>query len=110
MHEMGLSHRDLKAANILWSPATKSFHFIDLVGAARQSQLSTSVRVRNLARLQVSFAQNPHLTRTDRLRFLSIYLCWALRGRAGWKDWWKKIAEASREKIEQNHQRGRPVA
>jgi tRNA A-37 threonylcarbamoyl transferase component Bud32 len=110
MHDLGLSHRDLKAANILWRPATASFHFIDLVGAARHRQLPISAKVRNLARLQVSFAHDSHLTRTDRLRFLSIYLCWALRGSAGWKTWWRKIAEASREKIEKNRQRGRTVA
>ena len=110
MHELRLAHRDLKAANILWSRDRNAFHFIDLVGVSKQRRLSRSVRVKNLARLHVSLAQSPHWTRTDRLRFLSIYLCWALRGRAGWKEWWKLIDRASQEKIEQNRQRGRPVA
>jgi tRNA A-37 threonylcarbamoyl transferase component Bud32 len=109
MHDMRLSHRDLKAANVLWSTATDSFQFIDLVGVAQWRRLSKEAKVRNLARLQVSLAQNPHLTRTDRLRFLCSYLIWALRGSAGWKEWWKQIDEASREKIAQNHKRGRPV-
>jgi tRNA A-37 threonylcarbamoyl transferase component Bud32 len=110
MHELRLSHRDLKAANILWSPTTSVFHFIDLVGVAKRRCLGKLVRVRNLARLQVSLSQSPHLTRTDQLRFLSIYLCRALHGREGWKEWWKLIAEASREKVEQNRIRGRVVA
>ncbi len=110
MHDLGLSHRDLKAANILWDPRWASFQFIDLVGVGKHRRLSTRTRVKNLARLQVSFSQNPYLTRTDRLRFLSIYLGWAWRGRAGWKEWWKQIDAASRDKIEQNHRRRRSLA
>lgn len=110
MHDLRLSHRDLKAANVLWTSATDSFSFIDLVGVAMLRHVPALVKMKNLARLNLSFTQSPYLTRTDRLRFLRTYLCWGLRGREGWKFWWKGVADASQVKVEQNQRRGRPVA
>jgi hypothetical protein len=118
LHERRLSHRDLKAANILVQtrpgtaegPALGPAYFgpqgplwlIDLVGVTRQRRLARTRRVQNLARLHTSFCRNPAVTRTDKLRFLRGYLRWGLRGRAGWKRWWQQIEQATAEKIARN--------
>jgi serine/threonine protein kinase len=109
MHERGVCHRDLKAANILvnrWGEC----YFIDLVGVRTRRVVPRRIRVRDLARLNASFATSTHISRSDRLRFLRIYLLWALSGRRDWKNWWKEIAEATEEKIERNRRRNRPLA
>jgi hypothetical protein len=66
--------------------------------------------VQNLARLHASFHDHRLLSRTDKLRFLRCYLAWGLHGKAGWKDWWREISEATLEKIARNRQRGRPLS
>src|SRR5262249_41941968 len=78
LHGRRLSHRDLKAPNILVSrpggdEAALSFWLIDLVGVRCPGRLSWRRRVRDLARLNASFLESPALTRTDRLRFLRVY-------------------------------------
>ncbi len=131
LHERHLSHRDLKAANLLVSPAAAvitsrgiaplsgrspagtgrdQVWFIDLVGVRRLRKIKRRRRVLDLARLHASFHDHPGLTRTDRLRFLRMYLRWGLRGRYGWKRWWHQIAEATRGKIERHRREGRPLA
>jgi hypothetical protein len=123
LHDRHVSHRDLKAANILVQtrpgipegPALGPAYFgsqgplwlIDLVGVTRQRRLARSRRVQNLARLHASFCRHPAITRTDKLRFLRTYLRWGLRGRAGWKRWWQQIEEATAEKIARNRGNGR---
>jgi hypothetical protein len=143
LHHRRLSHRDLKAPNLLvapvpaadapasgeglaaadrgarWLSASRSAEvsakdarqlwFIDLVGVRRHRKLRRSRRERNLARLHASFCNHPALTRTDKLRFLRVYLRWGLRGRAGWKDWWRRIAEATHAKVQRNLRNGRPL-
>src|SRR5262249_45078769 len=114
LHRRQLSHRDLKAANILVDrkkavdgeaasspstahrpPSTAAVWLIDLVGVSLHHRLRRSRRVQNLARLHASFHHNPTLTRTDKLRFLRTYLQWGLFGRAGWKRWWRDIEAAT---------------
>ncbi len=134
LHARHLSHRDLKGANLLVSPAgwriaakgvkevaaaaettegaaapPLSVWFIDLVGARRHGKLRRGRRLQNLARLHTSFQDHPGLTRTDKLRFLRRYLAWGLRGRMGWKRWWREIEAATRAKVERNLRKGRPV-
>jgi tRNA A-37 threonylcarbamoyl transferase component Bud32 len=107
LHHRHLSHRDLKASNVLVSKEQLSF--IDLVGVMRHRKLRRARRVQNLARLNASSACCPGLTRTDKLRFLRAYLRWGLRGREGWKRWWRQVAEATAEKIDRNRRSGRPL-
>ena len=130
LHLRNLSHRDLKAANILvsaqWSvvsgkeslstthhsPLTThlpSVWLIDLVGVKLHRRLSRRRRVRNLARLHASFYQASSLTRADKLRFLRLYLQWGLFGRDGWKRWWREIESATRAKIARNTRLRRPL-
>jgi hypothetical protein len=124
LHRCSLSQRDLKAANILvtgeWSKAqglqplgldtTHQFWLIDLVGVTRHRKLSRRRRVQNLARLHASFAGNPGLTRTDKLRFLRVYLQWGLFGRGHWKSWWRAVEQATGQKVARNLRNGRPLA
>jgi tRNA A-37 threonylcarbamoyl transferase component Bud32 len=116
LHQRRLSHRDLKAANILVGGASTlhsegdvSLHFVDLVGGSRLGKLRRARRVQNLARLNASFLNHAALTRSDRLRFLCVYLRWGLRGRIGWKRWWRQTAEATANKVQRNLHRGRPL-
>ena len=112
-HERFLLQRDLKAANILVSESLDSsdvdFTFIDLVGV-RSARSSSRQRIQNLARLDASFLANPLITRTDKLRFLRTYLCWGLRGRANWKEWWIQVTQATQCKQVRNARRGRPLS
>jgi tRNA A-37 threonylcarbamoyl transferase component Bud32 len=130
LHQRRLSHRDLKAANLLVSGvshlessrlaervgrqsrndgSTLQVCFIDLVGVRQPLKLRRGRRVQNLARLNTSFHSHPSLTRTDRLRFLRVYLRWGLRGRIGWKRWWRQIEEATANKVRRNRRNGRPL-
>jgi tRNA A-37 threonylcarbamoyl transferase component Bud32 len=133
LHRRCLSHRDLKAANVLVSRDVSRFvspfnsplgtcsqsllpifltsvWLIDLVGVERHRRLSRSRKIQNLTRLHASFHEHPILTRTDKLRFLREYLHWALHGGGDWKNWWKVIDRATRAKIARNKRRGRPLA
>ncbi len=147
LHRRQLSHRDLKAANILVSSGqwtadseqkrntqetcqdlsrgsadrwqlltahcslpTSPVWFVDLVGVSRHQKLSRKRRVQNLARLHASFHRSPTLTRTDKLRFLRVYLQWGLFGKSGWKAWWRNIEGATKAKIARNVRKGRPLA
>ncbi len=116
LHQRRLSHRDLKAANLLVgdvslldAESAVSLQLIDLVGVRRLLKLRRSRRVRNLARLNASFLDHRGVTRSDRLRFLRIYLRWGSCGRSGWKRWWRQIAEATANKIQRNLRNGRPL-
>jgi serine/threonine protein kinase len=133
MHRRALSHRDLKAANVLvsrdvskflspfssgaWTlngqsllPVfTSSVWIIDLVGVERYRRLPRSRMLQNLTRLNASFFQHPGLTRSDRLRFLKVYMHWNMHGAGDWKNWWKAIDRGTREKIARNLRRGRPL-
>jgi tRNA A-37 threonylcarbamoyl transferase component Bud32 len=130
LHQRELSHRDLKAANILarrWdAPAGEPSAYsqdiqnllympesavwlIDLVGVESFAKLRDGRKVQNLARLNASFHRHPRITRTDRLRFLLVYLNCGAFGRCHWKKWWKRIDAATLRKVQRNQRRGKPL-
>jgi tRNA A-37 threonylcarbamoyl transferase component Bud32 len=137
LHRCRLSHRDLKANNLLIArdlerpvppfvpvagvlpevplpsllplPASAVW-FIDLAGVTLHARLPRSRRIQNLARLNASFHTSRGLTRTDKLRFLRTYLLWNLCGRGGWKSWWRAVARATSLKVARNARRGRILA
>jgi hypothetical protein len=112
MHDRGISHRDLKAPNVMLrgaatDPATAEPVLLDLVGVrAGARAVAFARRVRELARLNVSFLSDPHITRVERLRFLWAYLRAGAR-ESDWKKWWKAVSEASAAKVAKNHRSGR---
>jgi tRNA A-37 threonylcarbamoyl transferase component Bud32 len=120
MHRRRASHRDLKASNILVQTGPSAvpnpggdfgpFWLIDLVGVRLRGRVERPRRVQNLARLHASFHEDQAISRTDKLRFLRIYLHWGLRGKQGWKRWWHEIARATQAKVIRNQRRQRPLA
>ena len=108
LHARRLSHRDLKAANILVTD--QQAWFIDLVGVAPCRQLTLGQRLKNLARLHASFHDHAMLTRTDKLRFLRTYQEWGIFGRVGWKECWRALEKATRAKVARNARNHRPLA
>jgi hypothetical protein len=137
LHRCRLSHRDLKAANLLMTadlerpanlfqqvgavaagasissilplPASPVW-FIDLAGVRLHAHLSRARRVQSLARLNASFHQSRIINRTDKLRFLRAYLLWNLKGRGTWKAWWRAIEAATNAKVLRNARSGRVLA
>jgi serine/threonine protein kinase len=114
LHERSLSHRDLKAANILieGSPdaAEPRLSLIDLVGVRLEHPISRHHQVQNLARLHLSLADVPGRTRTDGVRFLRVYLPCGQVGRSGWKQLWREIEAAGRKKLERNRRNNRKLS
>lgn len=123
LHEWKITHRDLKAPNLLVSPARAVMGvrglespikdggahvwLVDLVGARVCGQLSEKRRMRDLARLNVSFLFDRTTSRTDRLRVLCSYLNESVTGRGMWKRWWRGIAIGSEAKRQRNDRVGR---
>jgi hypothetical protein len=113
MHDRQVSHRDLKAPNVLMAgadPLAAEPVLIDLVGVETGRPVPEATRVRDLARLNASFLDSPIVSRTDRLRCLRAYLAWGLHGKGDWKSWWKWVGQATRAKAERNARVGRPLA
>lgn len=114
LHDRSLSHRDLKASNILVdndrSLDEGFLHLIDLVGVRLQNPLPMSRRIQNLSRLNVSLTDAPGRSRSETLRFLRAYLPGGLSRSSGWKDLWRAVDKASLAKRDLNLRRGRPLS
>jgi tRNA A-37 threonylcarbamoyl transferase component Bud32 len=114
MHDRSLSHRDLKASNILIKVGSGAqidqLSLIDLVGVHLQHPVPRRRRIQNLARLCLSLSFIPDRTRTDLLRFLGLYLSWGLLPVNDWKGLWRKIERAMSAKRSRNLKRGRPLS
>lgn len=113
LHDRRVTHRDLKASNVLASPtedkAQPKLWLIDLDGVQTWQRVPERCRLQNLTRFNVSFHQNPWITRSDRLRFLKLYLARDFRDRARWKELWRQIYFRTQAKIERNTRHGRSV-
>ena len=114
MHDRGVSHRDLKAPNVMLQgaavdPASAVPVLIDLVGVrASAGAVPFARRAKELARLNASFLEMRHVTRGERLRFLRAYLRAGAR-EADWKKWWKAVSEATAAKVAKNRRSGRAI-
>ncbi len=116
LHRHGFSNRDLKAAHVLVRRSyleeggdEPELYLVDLVGLSRPLVLTQTRRMRDLARLQASFHNEPVISRTDRLRFLLAYLRDGLPKKCEWKHWWRKIAAAAQRKLVRNQRQNRPL-
>ena len=94
MHAARISHRDLKAGNLLLinRPASVEAYVIDLDGARRHVWLPNVRRWRDLSRLALAMESPSAVTHSARLRFLLAYM--SVRGEAGdsWKPHWRRLA------------------
>lgn len=106
MHDRGVSHRDLKAPNVLLEHGTTPT-LIDLVGVQTRVRVAFRQRVKELARLSASFLTARH---SDRLRFLRAYLAAGPRRPEDWKAWWRAVRGATLAKVAKNRRSGRPLA
>jgi len=106
MHDRGVSHRDLKAPNILLAHGTDPT-LIDLVGVRTRVTLTIAKRVKQLARLSASFATDPTATHSARLQFLWAYLRAGPTLQGDWKSWWKMVSRATVAKVARNRRTGR---
>ena len=113
LHDRGVTHRDLKASNVLVSPTDDLAHprlwLIDLDSVQTWQTIPHGRRVQNLARFYVSFHQSPWITLTDRLRFLRLYLARGFSDKSGWKELWRSIRRQAERKIQRNLRQGRSV-
>jgi tRNA A-37 threonylcarbamoyl transferase component Bud32 len=111
LHDRSLSHRDLKAANILveGDPFAEepTLSLIDLVGVELRHPLPRRRRAQNLARLAVSLAESCQPSRSDALRFLRAYLPARRPDPRSWKSLWHAIDHVVHAKRRQNLRRGR---
>jgi len=107
MHDRGVSHRDLKAANILLENGTEPA-LIDLVGVRLGSSVKFQQRAKELARINASFLAT--ISHAARLRFLLAYLNSGEGRLADWKAWWWAIRSATEAKLAKNRRSGRPLA
>ena len=109
MHDRSVSHRDLKASNVLLERGNLPV-LIDLVGVRVGRPVGFRQRAKELARLNASFLTSPGVTRTSRLQFLRSYLAAGDCLLADWKSWWKAISLATSAKQAKNRRSGRPLA
>lgn len=106
MHDRGVSHRDLKASNVLLANGREPV-LIDLVGVRTIDAIGAPRRAKELARLNASFLAAPAVTRAERLRFLQAYLGAGPAFQVGWKSWWALVSRATAEKVARNRRSGR---
>ena len=108
MHDRGMQHGDLKAANILLtvdeaSPLTADISIVDLVGAKSSRSITRKERIEDIARLAASFLNSKVVSNPIRWRFLSAYC----RVFPHFQLSWREIALAVALKQRRNETHGR---
>ncbi|MEZ6072189.1 MAG: lipopolysaccharide kinase InaA family protein [Pirellulales bacterium] len=112
MHHWGVSHRDLKACNLLVASVGNDVecHVVDPDGVRIRRHVSFRRRSRDLARLAASMAAHPWLPKTTLLRFMREYLRAQRDVQLDWKQLWRSIARLSSRAVAHKQRRGEIVA
>jgi tRNA A-37 threonylcarbamoyl transferase component Bud32 len=116
MHAWHVSHRDLKACNILVveQPDLVECYLIDADSVSIPRRLSPFFRAFNLGRLATSLEAHKWIKRTDRLRFFRAYLSELHRRDAGawpsdYKQGWRAVSRATQRIIGRLKRGGREI-
>jgi tRNA A-37 threonylcarbamoyl transferase component Bud32 len=111
MHAWQISHRDLKACNLVVAERDDRIeaYLIDLDGVRIGRRLPADLRARHLARLAASLEAHPWIGRGDRLRFLRAYIGELPTPAPDWKRLWRDIEFHCRPIIKRLARGGRPV-
>ncbi len=101
LHAERISHRDLKAGNLLLinKPSSVEAYVIDLDGTYRYFWLPKFRRMRDLSRLALATRTYPALTSAARLRFLLAYLQTAGENPANWKSSWRRLRRLAQRRL-----------
>jgi tRNA A-37 threonylcarbamoyl transferase component Bud32 len=102
MHDRGIWHRDLKAANILvqnLSGNNMHLYVTDLDGIRVQDTVRPAERIIDLARLNRSLITSPALSARDRHRFLQCYLGTGRRGDRTLRAYWEALRKETAKKL-----------
>jgi tRNA A-37 threonylcarbamoyl transferase component Bud32 len=110
MHRYRMSHRDLKALNILVQTHSDDcqLYLIDYRGVSHSWWLTDRRRCKDLARLALSALLTLQASRTDLLRFLLTYL--GKEEQPQWRIYWNTIARLMQSKVRQNQARRRRLS
>ncbi|HJT31169.1 MAG TPA: lipopolysaccharide kinase InaA family protein [Pirellulales bacterium] len=116
MHGWRVSHRDMKACNVLVveRPDGVDCSLIDADSVRIGRRLPGWLQALNLARLAVSLVAHPWVSNGDRLRFWRAYLSELSRGDSRWRrdDWkplWRRVARAANTLEAKLRRQGRAV-
>jgi tRNA A-37 threonylcarbamoyl transferase component Bud32 len=112
MHHWCVSHRDLKACNLLiaGSGAAIECHVVDPDGVRIRRRITTRRRARDLSRLATSMAAHPWLQRTTLMRFIRGFVSEQHDDVLDWKRLWRTIARQSVRAVARKRERGDIVA
>jgi tRNA A-37 threonylcarbamoyl transferase component Bud32 len=112
LHANRVSHRDLKAGNLLLvnKPSSVEAYVIDLDGARRYVWLPRFRRQRDLSRLVLAMRSDSQVTNASRLRFLLAYLQASREQPFDWKLHWRRLARLTQERHLKKSRHGKPLS
>jgi len=111
MHARRVSHRDLKASNLLVADAGDEVRtwLVDTDGVRIHRRLSARRRAADLARLATSVAAHPWVSRTVLCRFLRAYAAEFSRGSIDKRLLWRAVERRARRQIARRKRQGKPL-
>ncbi len=108
LHQRGIYNRDMKAANVMVD-SQNEINWVDLGGMGHLIKTDSMRSSKDLSRLAGSFWDSPHITHSDRLRFLKGFLTANQYSSNGWKRHWLLIQDLSSQRIRARIKAGRPL-
>jgi len=110
LHAWNISHRDLKALNVLVTEDADRVDclLIDLDGVRFRRRISSAMRADDLARLAVSLVAHPWVRWTAQARFLRAYFAERPHNDSGRREFWNQIAIRAAKIARRQSRRGEP--